>query len=317
MPNIIIDNEFKALLPALDADTYALLEENLIQNGCRDSLVLWGDILIDGHNRYEICTKHDIPYNTINKEFASREEALIWIISTQVSRRNLKPIQLSYYRGLHYQADKIIQGTKNQYVIKSDNEAENVTKSEKGQNDTFHFSTKNRLAGQYNVSPKTITRDAKLAKAIDAIGESSPEAKRKIFSGEIAIPKKTLEDISHLPYIDVAALSASIEDGTYEKKKPAVGNEFVGKTGNVTGGVDIDASGSKDRADNGVSSGPEEIAGDQLIAGMHELDVALRRITDAVYSEIRAHAENNDITGVKASFRRYIEMLEELYKKIL
>jgi len=54
MPNIIIDEEFKALLPALDKDTYAMLEENLLKNGCRDSIVLWGDILIDGHNRYEI-----------------------------------------------------------------------------------------------------------------------------------------------------------------------------------------------------------------------------------------------------------------------
>ena len=84
MPNIIIDEEFKALLPALDKDTYAMLEENLLKNGCRDSIVLWGDILIDGHNRYEICNKHGIPFNTIGRDFKSREEALIWIISTQV-----------------------------------------------------------------------------------------------------------------------------------------------------------------------------------------------------------------------------------------
>jgi len=105
---IILDEEFKDLLPALGTETYALLEENIIQNGCRDSIVLWGNIIIDGYNRFDICTKHDIPFNTIQKEFPSREDVLIWIVSTQVSRRNLTPIQLSYYRGLHYKADRII-----------------------------------------------------------------------------------------------------------------------------------------------------------------------------------------------------------------
>jgi len=106
MQEIIIDEEFKALLPTLDQTTFKLLEENIIENGCRDPLVLWDGVLIDGHNRYEICTQHFIPFATVDKEFASREDALIWIISTQVSRRNLSPMQLSYYRGLHYRAEK-------------------------------------------------------------------------------------------------------------------------------------------------------------------------------------------------------------------
>ena len=115
MQKIIIDEEFKALLPALDEDTYAMLEENLMQNGCRDSIVLWGDILIDGHNRHEICSKHNIPFNTINRDFGSREEALIWIISTQVARRNLTQIQLSHFRGLHYIVDKKMHGDSSRF----------------------------------------------------------------------------------------------------------------------------------------------------------------------------------------------------------
>ncbi|MCL2158258.1 MAG: hypothetical protein FWH48_02500, partial [Oscillospiraceae bacterium] len=111
MPKITIDEQFKALLPALDSQTYAQLEASLLENGCMHPLVLWNGILIDGHNRYEICTKHEIPFKTVEKEFESREEALIWIITTQVGRRNLTQIQLSYYRGLHYNTDK--QGASN------------------------------------------------------------------------------------------------------------------------------------------------------------------------------------------------------------
>ena len=127
MQNIIIDEEFRCFLPVLDEETYRLLEENIIEHGCRDALVLWNDILIDGYHRHKICTEHDVPFNTLNKEFNSREEVLIWIVRNQISRRNLSPIQLSYFRGVHYLADKIIQGSRNQF---SD-------ESEKRQNDVF------------------------------------------------------------------------------------------------------------------------------------------------------------------------------------
>lgn len=60
-----------------------------MKEGCRDALVLWGDILIDGHNRYEICTKHNIPYKTVQKEFGSREAVIEWIILNRFGRRNL------------------------------------------------------------------------------------------------------------------------------------------------------------------------------------------------------------------------------------
>ena len=115
---IIIDEEFQSLLPALDKETYMSLEQNILTNGCMFPLVLWGNTLIDGYNRYKICTEHDIPFQTIEKEFPLREAAMIWMISNQISRRNLNPIQLSYFRGLHYHADKKIvtnKGGNNQF----------------------------------------------------------------------------------------------------------------------------------------------------------------------------------------------------------
>ena len=106
MRELIIDEEFRFLLPALDKNTYAQLEERILENGVRDPIVVWGNTIIDGHNRYSIAVQHDIPYATVEMEFGSRNEATIWIILTQISRRNLTPMQLSYFRGVHYMADK-------------------------------------------------------------------------------------------------------------------------------------------------------------------------------------------------------------------
>jgi len=277
MPKIIIDQEFKALLPALDNDTYALLEENLLQNGCRDSIVLWGDILIDGHNRYEICSKHGIEFNTISRDFASREEALIWIISTQVSRRNLNQIQLSHFRGLHYMADKKIQGSYQQ-------------DKQKGQNGIFapelSGSTSKRLAGQYRVSPRTIARDAKTAAAIEAIGEISPPAKSMILSGEAVIDKYILGDLSEKPRKEIVAVATAIEKGTYEKQPPA-----------------------------SAASATSQKPVDKILAAMRPLKIAIDGLSASfsVLSKIRSGAVRAEL---KTALRSCIDQLEELYGRI-
>ena len=208
MENIKIDEDFKVLLPKLDPETFKQLEENILENGCRDPLVLWGDILVDGHNRFAICTEHGIPFTTVSKEFVSRDEAVIWIISTQVSRRNLSPAQLSYYRGRHYKSSKQMRGV----YDRSDPSS--------AQNDRLKEPTARQIADQYNTSPRTIRRDEKGAEAIYAIGNSSFEAKRMIIDGDVKISKKDLETITTLPDEEVAVIAAQIESGTYKKREP-------------------------------------------------------------------------------------------------
>lgn len=70
-------------------------EASLKAEGCLYALVIWGssNILLDGHNRYEICGRLNIPFQTIERAFESREEAKIWIINNQFARRNLYPFQ--------------------------------------------------------------------------------------------------------------------------------------------------------------------------------------------------------------------------------
>ena len=75
---IQIDAEFKALIPPLAPDELAQLEANIIKDGCRDPLVLWDGILIDGHNRHEICTRNGLPFQTVEMVFDDREAAMDW-----------------------------------------------------------------------------------------------------------------------------------------------------------------------------------------------------------------------------------------------
>ena len=90
--NVTIDSEFMGLIPPLTPEEYNGLEQSILAEGCRDAIVLWGDVIVDGHNRYEICTTHNIPFKTVQKEFASRDDAMLWMIDLQRGRRNLSRV---------------------------------------------------------------------------------------------------------------------------------------------------------------------------------------------------------------------------------
>jgi len=84
-----IDKEFQSIIPPLSKEEYIGLKQSIIAEGCRESLIVWDNTIIDGHNRFEICTKHDIEYKTTEHNFNDRTEAICWIIDNQLGRRNI------------------------------------------------------------------------------------------------------------------------------------------------------------------------------------------------------------------------------------
>ena len=85
-----INEEFKSLIPSLTDEEYEGLEKSIIQDGCRDRIVTWNGYIIDGHNRYEICNKHNITFEVLEKDnFASEADVKLWMIENQLGKRNL------------------------------------------------------------------------------------------------------------------------------------------------------------------------------------------------------------------------------------
>ncbi|MGA7791784.1 MAG: hypothetical protein WCA19_02015 [Candidatus Acidiferrales bacterium] len=91
---ITIDKEFESLIQPPTAQERELLTEQILRDGCREPLSVWKTeddqrILLDGHNRYKICTEHRRGFQTVNIKLDSREQAKLWILLHQVGRRNL------------------------------------------------------------------------------------------------------------------------------------------------------------------------------------------------------------------------------------
>ncbi|HAT31249.1 MAG TPA: hypothetical protein DCW29_10480 [Janthinobacterium sp.] len=92
--NITINEVLRALIDPLTANEFAALERSLLAEGCRDALVLWNDVLIDGHNRYAICRQHDIAFKTVqNTSFGSIDDVMLWMIDNHLARRNVSDFQ--------------------------------------------------------------------------------------------------------------------------------------------------------------------------------------------------------------------------------
>ena len=79
LPILKTDKGFKNLIPPLHRQEYLQLEQNLIEDGCIDPIITWNGIIIDGHNRYEICHRQNIPFRVVSMEFECREEVVAWI----------------------------------------------------------------------------------------------------------------------------------------------------------------------------------------------------------------------------------------------
>ena len=88
--NVIIDKEFQSVMFKIRDDEYEGLKQSILTEGCRDPLVMWNNILIDGYNRYEICQKYNIEFSTVETQinFQSRDEVKHWIRKNQLGKRN-------------------------------------------------------------------------------------------------------------------------------------------------------------------------------------------------------------------------------------
>ena len=218
--NIIILDELRNFIPPLSSDEFSQLESNILQHGCQTPIQVWQTskknlgltfekeddlayVLVDGHNRYKICTSHNLPFEVYVLSFYSLKDAKDYMINLQLGRRNLSQNQISYFRGLRYnnekadKSDNLLINFPKGHFDPSGNEGQKTDKSEtessKGQNDPSVKTTAERLAKEYNVSPKTIKRDAEFADGLEKIDS---ELRNNILDGKIKVDKGTIQKLS-------------------------------------------------------------------------------------------------------------------------
>lgn len=151
--------------------------------------------------------------------FVDKWAAIVWMCRNQLGRRNLTDEQKSYLRGRQYDAEKMTQGTNNQYI---------QAKSENGQN--VHFQsrreqqdgTAGRIGKENGVDGRTIRRDADFVNGLDAAETVSPGIRDAVLSGEVKAPKSVIAEIRNLPDDKKMEVAVAIKAGEAEAAKEVI-----------------------------------------------------------------------------------------------
>ena len=184
---VSIDPEFRAMIPPLRQEERQLLEQSILQEGCRDPLTAWklgtDYILLDGHHRYDICTKHRLPYTVTildSRLIPDRHAAADWIDSNQLGRRNLTKDHFALLLGRRYNRQKKPHGGRRKSSAHSD-----------------HLKTAQRLAQEHGVSEATVRRAGEFAAAVDKLKNLDPSLERRIIDGQ-GPPRNTITNAARL-----------------------------------------------------------------------------------------------------------------------
>jgi len=192
---IEIDPEFKTLITEPRPEEIAQLEENIIQEGCRDPLVIWGNILLDGHNRFEICQRNSLPFKTVQAAVRDRDEAKAWLIKNQLGKRNLNEYQRSTL-ALQLEAYFKEKAKQNQAAAGGDRRSEEYIKNSQPP-DSLNEKPLNLISDEA-ITPINVNKELAaiagvskdyIAKVKKIEKEAPPELKEQVRKGNITVNK--------------------------------------------------------------------------------------------------------------------------------
>ena len=178
--DLAVDPEFRDLIPPLNEEELKLLEESLVADGCESPLTVWNGVIIDGHNRYAICRKHEIPFAIQEKDFSSRDDAMLWMLRNQLGRRNLN----SYQRvELVLKFEPLVKSAAEQRML-AGKAANPVPTLAQGQT---KGKTRDHLSEAAGVSHGTFAKAKKLVQSADE------ETKRELRAGKVTVNRAYTE----------------------------------------------------------------------------------------------------------------------------
>ena len=230
MINLKIDPEFQSQIPPLTDDEFKQLEENILKEGkLLSPLIVWGNTLVDGHNRYAILQKHpEIYFSTMPLPFESREEVLAWICKNQLGRRNLTPEQKKFLIGKQYSVEHRKPGGNgnNQYTAA----AKEPVQEELCQIDTIpptsaEASIRKQIAERNNVSESYVARSEKFMRGVEIMEQMMPGTKEKVLSGQFKVRDA---DMHRLARADFPNRKQIVHEILHPEERPAPQKRIYG-----------------------------------------------------------------------------------------
>lgn len=191
-----------------DAD-YQKLEENLVDNGCREPLLVWDKYVIDGAKRYDICKSWGISYTTKHKNFREMIDAVSYICEVQLERDDLTVEMRKYLIGRKYLAD--VEICVREYIL---NPPANYLKTHQSlpKKPSKKYEVGHIVGKKYNLATGTVLKYGYFASNIDELREKDAELAERILSSKLKISHENLIEFVRLPIEDVLSIKKIMDE---------------------------------------------------------------------------------------------------------
>lgn len=325
MKELKINPELRDFIPPLSGEEKKQLEDSLLKYGYKGApIYIWNDYIVDGHNRYELCKKHNIEFpveELILGDNATIIDVMEWMINTQLGRRNLPPAQRlavmdKFKRKIQEQAnnkkensDKLFHG--NQYQVVS---------SPNGEHTKNKIHTDKELAKMAGVGTGTVARFNKVMKSDDE------ELKKKVLSNEVSINagyEKVREKEKQKENINTE--QSSSQPKTYQEAAKLYGGMQQGHLPNQKNNQNIDDEFTDEQLLNALISTKTPVNVLDSIIPKQEFDIMTNTLLENIEScdyrifdlhEVCKKMENNDLDYAIEKFDSVITAIMELEEKI-
>lgn len=205
-----INQKFKELIPKLQEEEKQLLEFSILREGIREPLIVWNDVLIDGHNRYEIAQRYNLKYEVKEMNFDNENEAMLWMLRNQLGRRNLTNYDRSLI-ALKMKPLIEVKAKENQRIggeikdkgLQISAEAKVDTRKELAEIAKVSHDTINKVERIEAKAPEIVKQQIRnstisineAVKRTDAIDKASEVVKEKIITAITKEPEKRIDEV--------------------------------------------------------------------------------------------------------------------------
>lgn len=320
MKELKINSELRDFIPPLSGEEKKQLEDSLLKYGYKGApIYIWNDYIVDGHNRYELCKKHNIKYpveELLLGDSATIIDIMEWMINTQLGRRNLPPAQRLAV--MNKFKKKIQEQAKENMSIGGSSDKKGSPNGETLIKKQTH--TDKELAKMAGVGTGTVARFNKVMNSDDE------ELKKKVLANEVSINagyEKIKKSEKEKENTDTEPISTHPQ--TYQEVAQLYGGMQQGHMPNRKNKEENNDEFTEEQLVNALISTKTPINVLDSIVPKQEFDIMAKTLLENVQScdyrifnlhEVCKKMENSDLDYAIGKLDSVIEAIMELEEKI-
>ena len=189
MSNTLVTNRvFLSLSVPFEPERERELEKRLLQDGCREPIITWDGVIVDGYKRHHICAAEAIEFSVEEMDFPSEEEAISWVCRRRIPEYPKHSVPYRYLVGRLYNAQKRIY----REIRKQPEDMRTIQLNPDWDRVSYY------IADEFNLNHATIENHGTYATWLEQIADKAWPLFKAILSRTIAATRKEIRSYAEM-----------------------------------------------------------------------------------------------------------------------